>query len=552
MDPAITAHPTQLAFAAACADVHRTDLASLGVAGAARSGVAYLVRPDCAVTAASVVRGMALGQALVLRFSSGEHRARLLRVDPEADCALLRIDPAVRNQIPMSFLSGPVQPGTHWQTWIATPTLRSPGHVVQGLVHQPIGEDELRGPALLLKTVSGTNWWQPNQAGSPVLYGGRVIGHLRQVRSDPQSQSLCACPLLHVQSLLLLPGDGSFLQPPKAQYTRPFYISRPSVEQPALTLLEQPGQPVVLWAPERHGKTWLLDYLCEQLAQDEQSFVLRINCERLPSESYASLETFLQELIGQFTAQFQALPDVGRDLTTAALRACRLAASPELRLDEVLATVFLPRTPQLLYLAFDRVDAIKDLMFQDTFLALLRGWLSRKDVAPWNKLRLLLVTSMAPMWMTKLPAKSPFTVVPPLVIPDFSLQQLEELAHLHDLPWQQAELTQLMSLLGGHPYLTRLAMYSAVAKGYSVEQIISPERPGVQVFDNFLETCRQRLLVQPGLWPTAERALQGKPLSALDRVVLPRLERLGLVRLNSGDGDSCEARYPLYKRLLLD
>jgi hypothetical protein len=69
------------------------------------------------------------------------------------------------------------------------------------------------------------------------------------------------------------------------------------------------------------------------------------------------------------------------------------------------------------------------------------------------------------------------------------------------------------------------------------------------VFDNFLETCRQRLLVQPGLWPTAERALQGKPLSALDRVVLPRLERLGLVRL---DGDSCEARYPLYKRLLLD
>jgi len=54
------------------------------------------------------------------------------------------------------------------------------------------------------------------------------------------------------------------------------------------------------------------------------------------------------------------------------------------------------------------------------------------------------------------------------------------------------------------------------------------------------------------LWPTAERALQGKPLSALDRVVLPRLERLGLVRLNSGDGDSCEARYPLYKRLLLD
>ena len=124
---------------------------------------------------------------------------------------------------------------------------------------------------------------------------------------------------------------------------------------------------------------------------------------------------------------------------------------------------------------------------------------------------------------------------------------LQHLARLHDLPWEDSQLRSLMDLIGGHPYLTRMAMYTAVAKGYSVEQLVSPERPGVQVFDGFLETCRLRLIAQPGLWPTAQRVLRGKPLSALDRLVLPRLERMGIVRL---EGETCTVRYPLYLRLL--
>ena len=99
MDPSITAHPTQLAFATACADVHRTDSIALGVTGSSRYGVAYLVRPDWAVTAATVVRGLYPGQSMLLKFSGGEHRARLARVDVEADCALLRLEPPHRPKL---------------------------------------------------------------------------------------------------------------------------------------------------------------------------------------------------------------------------------------------------------------------------------------------------------------------------------------------------------------------------------------------------------------------------------------------------------------------
>ena len=76
---------------------------------------------------------------------------------------------------------------------------------------------------------------------------------------------------------------------------------------------------------------------------------------------------------------------------------------------------------------------------------------------------------------------------------------------------------------------------------------VNAVHPLAQVFDGFLETCRLRLMAQPGLWPTAERVLRGKSLSALDRLVLPRLERLGIVRIQ---GETCKVRYPLYLRLL--
>ena len=547
MDPSITAHPTQLAFATACADVHRTDSVALGVTGSARYGIAYLVRNDWAVTAATVVRGLYPGQSVLLKFSGGEHRARLARVDVEGDCALLRLEPPLDDQIPLSLLHGPVQPGTPWQTWAAAPLLRSPGHAVQGLVHEPMGEDPQRGPALVLKTISGTGWWQPSLAGCPVLYGGRVIGHLRHLLGDAQAQSLCACPVSLVQSLLLLPGDATFLQPPKARYTRSFYVPRPAAETEALNQLHRPGQPLVIWAPERHGKTWFLEHICQELIDQTTPYLLRLNLDRLGAEAYGSLDSFVQELGSHLAAQFAVLPGARRDLMTATLRVWRLTSRIEQRLDAIIEQVFLQRAPGLLYLALDRLDAVKDSVFQDAFFAIVRGWMDRKDEAPWSRLRLLMATSMAPAWMAKLPTSSPFVISPPLIIEDFTVEQLAHLCRLHDLPWDEEQLRSLMKLIGGHPYLTRMAMYNAVAKGYSVEQLVSPERPGVQVFDGFLETCRLRLMAQPGLWPTAERVLRGKVLSALDRLVVPRLERLGIVRVQ---GDTCKVRYPLYLRLL--
>lgn len=558
MEQVITAHPTQLAFAAACADVHRTDSFALGVTGKVRAGIAYLIHPEWAVTAASVVRGMHPGQSVKLRFSRVEHRARVVVADAESDCALLRCDPPIRDQVPLPIHTRPPQPGSAWQTWAASPSLRSPGQVVSGLVHEPLGEDALRGPALVLKVLSGTSFFHDDLAGAPVLYGGRVIGHLRgrypatPVAPADDPQGLLGCPATHMRSLLP-PGEPKDLDelvpPPKAPYARRFYVPRPELETEAGRYLEDPGSPLVLWAPERHGKTWLLERLVETVRQKPGACVLRLNFERLAPEAYTGLEPFLQEIASQLTTQFAAYPGAGRDATAAALRAWRQAEEPTERLSALLGEVLLPRTSGVLLLALDRVDGLREEPFIDAILTALRVFLDRARAAQpeWQHLRLCLCSSLEPRWLVRHPGRSPFTLTPPIELPDLTMPQLQELAKQHGLGWNAADLGVLAGLIGGHPYLARLAMYAAAIRGLSIEQVTSDARPGAQVFDGFLEICRQRLMAQPGLWPTAERALASKPLSGMDRLLLPRLQRMGLVRL---DGEVCQPRYPLFQRLL--
>lgn len=574
MEQVVTAHPTQLAFAAACADVHRTDSFALGGASKERAGISYLIHPDWAVTAASVVRGLHPGQSVRLRFSRVEHRARLFASEPESDCALLRFEQPVRDHVPLLLYSGQPQPGASWQTWAAAPTLRSPGQVVSGLIHEPLGEDPLRGPAMVLKVLSGTSFFQDNLAGAPVLYNGRIIGHLRG-RHPEDPQGLLGCPTTQVQAMLLLslpggtvsPGPAveprelvdpaEFMQPPKAPYSRRFYIARPELEDRALAYLTEPGRPLVLWAPERHGKTWLLERLLDQLCghsgesprAGSGANILRLNFERLAAEAYTGLEAFQQEIASQLTAQFASHPEAGRDATSAALRAWRSAEDPSERLAALFGEVLLPRTRGLLFLALDRVDGLREVPFIDPLLTALRSFLDRARSAAtgWQRLRLILCSSLEPRWLVRHPGRSPFTLAPPLELPDLSLAALDALAQLHGLSFSAAELAQLAALIGGHPYLARLAMYAAATRGLRMEQLTSAARPGAQVFDGFLETCRQRLMAQPGLWPTAERALSGKPLGDIDRLLLPRLASMGLIR---HEGETCAPRYPLFKRLL--
>jgi hypothetical protein len=191
-------------------------------------------------------------------------------------------------------------------------------------------------------------------------------------------------------------------------------------------------------------------------------------------------------------------------------------------------------------------------MFHDGFVDTLADFCERGGgQTPFAALRLCLLSATGPEWLVRPLGTRPLLATT-RELPDFTPEELLRLARLHRLDPDETELAALRALVGGQPYLSRVALYAAAVRGETLGEVLRSRPQGRSVFDPYLEACQRRVAAQPGLWPTLLRVLREEPLEALDRLLLPRLWRMGIVR-REGPGDphpEYALRYPLYRRLL--
>lgn len=118
-----------------------------------------------------------------------------------------------------------------------------------------------------------------------------------------------------------------------------------------------------------------------------------------------------------------------------------------------------------LVLAMDEVETMFDTAFRSDFFGMLRGWHnSRADEPLWAGFDQVLVTSTEPYQLIDNLNQSPFNVGEVLELTDFSPAQVAELNRRHAQPLAPVAEQRLVELLGGHPFLTRRALF-AVASG---------------------------------------------------------------------------------------
>jgi AAA-like domain/CHAT domain len=115
---------------------------------------------------------------------------------------------------------------------------------------------------------------------------------------------------------------------------------------------------------------------------------------------------------------------------------------------------------QPLVVAIDNFDRVFEYpAIENDFCGLLRGWNENAKVKDlWNNLRLIIVHSQE-SYAQKDINQSPFNVGWAIELDEFTPAQVQELITLHGLSWTEQEMGQLMSLIGGHPYLVRVALY---------------------------------------------------------------------------------------------
>jgi hypothetical protein len=128
-----------------------------------------------------------------------------------------------------------------------------------------------------------------------------------------------------------------------------------------------------------------------------------------------------------------------------------------------------------IFLAMDEVDKLIAAPFRDEFFSMLRSWHNERAFEPaWKQLDLAMVTCTEPYQLIQDLNQSPFNVGTSITLKDFSAEQVAELNRRPMAGfWMPAILHSLMDWVGGHPYLTRKALYEVARR----------QKPMAAVFD---------------------------------------------------------------------
>jgi serine/threonine-protein kinase len=235
-----------------------------------------------------------------------------------------------------------------------------------------------------------------------------------------------------------------------------FYVERPPIESDCYDAIEKPAALIRVKAPRQMGKTSLMSRILHQANQQGYKTAL-LNFQSADSEFLATLDQFLQWFCSSISSELE-LEDKLTDYWKGVLGSKNKCTNYFQRY--LLAEINSP-----LALGLDEVDQIfQHPQIATDFFGLLRAWHERgKNEAVWKKLRLVIVHSKE-VYIPLNINQSPFNVGLPIELPELNQEQVQDLIRRHRLDLSTEQLEQLMTMMGGHPYLVRVALYH-IARG---------------------------------------------------------------------------------------
>ncbi|MBN3884141.1 MAG: AAA-like domain-containing protein [Nostoc sp. JL34] len=319
------------------------------------------------------------------------------------------------------------------------------------------------------------------------------------------------------------------------------YIERPPIEDKSYKAIVQPGALIRLKAPQRMGKTLLLEKTLDY-ARHQGYQTAKIDLQLADIDILANLKAFLQwlcvdvadslELEPQLDKQWQEVFGLNKNCT------------------RYFQKYLLSLTDTPLVLAIDNFERLFDYpeIFPQ-FCLLLRGWYEAAKQGDkigniWKKLRLVVVHSTE-SYPSLDSNHSPFNVGLAIDLPEFNLQQVTELAKQNELRLKEQDVTGLMELLGGHPYLVQSAIAHLKSQQVALEELLrlAPTEQGI--FSDHLRQQLWHLQHNPQLEIGYKKVVMTNAPVRLDTEVAFKLHSLGLVKLSSND---CVPGCDLYRQ----
>ncbi|WP_254625810.1 AAA-like domain-containing protein [Nostoc sp. TCL240-02] len=306
-----------------------------------------------------------------------------------------------------------------------------------------------------------------------------------------------------------------------------FYIERPPIEATCYKKILQPGALIRLKAPRQMGQTSLMARILHQASQHDYLTVL-LSFQLADEKVFADLDQFLKWFcasVGRRLTLPNKLADYWDDIFGS-------KDNCTVYFEEYL----LPEINQPLALGLDEVDRIfQHPEIAADFFGLLRAWhedAKNRDI--WKKLRLVVVHSTE-VYIPMNINQSPFNIGLPIELPEFNAQQVLDLALRHGLNWNFTQVEQLMAMVGGHPYLVRVALYHIARKDTTLNVFLQTAPTETGPYSDHLRRHLWNLEQRPELAAAIKKVVANTSPVRLDSIQCFKLLSMGLVKFQDNE-----------------
>jgi hypothetical protein len=135
---------------------------------------------------------------------------------------------------------------------------------------------------------------------------------------------------------------------------------------------------------------------------------------------------------------------------------------------------------------------------------------------------------------------------------EFDNKQIQDLNRLHDLNWNDIQVEELKKMVGGHPYLVRLAMYYISSLKVMLEQLLQEAPTEAGIYSNHLRRHLETLQKSPELALALKKVVTSPEPIELDSMQIYKLHSMGLVqRQNNYVTPRCNLYREYFRRVLV-
>jgi len=320
-----------------------------------------------------------------------------------------------------------------------------------------------------------------------------------------------------------------------------YYVERPPIEANCYETVLKPGALIRIKAPRQMGKTSLMSRILHH-AGEHQCLTVPLSFQLADAAIFSDLDKFLRWFcasVGRRLRLPNKLTDYWDDIF-----------GSKDNCTAYFEEYLLPGISAPLVLGLDEVDMVfEHPNIAADFMGLLRAWHESAKVNElWKKLRLVVVHSTE-VYIPMNINQSPFNVGLPIELPEFTPAQVLDLAQRHGLDWGEAQVAQLMAMVGGHPYLVRVALYQMARRETTLAELLQEAPTEAGPYGDHLRRHLWNLEQRQEMAEATKRLIAAESPVRLEPVQAFQLNSMGIVHLQ---GNEVVPRCDLYRRYFGD